>query len=115
VTEALILLICSITGVILDSVRPAKRMRDGLAWQRDIAASAPIELALGPVIRTGAVLVFAVILRGERSVLTCFAIYRGRKLLHYLFTSCAEAESRHREPYQVFVWKTKINDKCPTS
>jgi len=48
-------------------------------------------------------------------VLTYFAIYRGRKLLHYLFTSCAEAESRHREPYQVFVWKTKINDKCPTS
>lgn len=45
-------LIFSMTGAILDSVRPARMIWEGFPWAREIAVSAPMDLSLGPVMRT---------------------------------------------------------------
>lgn len=51
-TLGLSLLIFSITGTILDSVRPPRIISLGLAWAKEIAVAAPIPPSLGPVMTT---------------------------------------------------------------
>lgn len=51
-TEGYFELISEITGVIFDSVRPARIMREGEAAAILIAVSAPIPPAPGPVMTT---------------------------------------------------------------
>ena len=50
--EGLMVLICWIMGAILDSVRPRRRIVEGEPWLSDKAVSAPMDLMLGPVMRT---------------------------------------------------------------
>lgn len=47
-----VVLICSMTGSILDLLRPTRMTCLGLAEARAVATSAPREFLLGPVMRT---------------------------------------------------------------
>lgn len=85
-TEGLISLISLMTGLIFDSLRPARMIFAGLANARLIAVSAPRLLLLGPVMRT-ARYTSAVTRTIRRDLEKCVQVFPSASLANALATS----------------------------